>query len=231
MKLYIGNKNYSSWSMRPWVLMRQLGIDFEEVMIRFDGFEPDSAFKIATRALHPAATVPILEDEGLEDEGVVIADTLAITEYLAERHDGIWPQDHFDRAEARVLCATMHAGFSALRACCPMNIEADLPKVGARLLADHPALVAELDLLEDLLAPYLDGEGFLFGGYSAADAFYAPVMTPLKTYHLPMSSRLATYQSRVLAAEATKTWIADALEERDFLPFEEPYRDGSKSNK
>ena len=150
MKLYIGNKTYSSWSMRPWVLMRALAIDFDEVWVPFDGFTPDAEFKKTMAAIHPLATVPVLEAEG-----EIIADSLAIIEYLAEAYPEkqVWPQNAQDRNIARQLTAMMHSGFQAIRGHCPMNIGAELPDVGARLMKDHPALKAELDLLEAILKP------------------------------------------------------------------------------
>lgn len=129
LKLYIGNKNYSSWSMRPWVLLKQAGIPFEEVMLRFDSFDADSQFKRALAGLNPVGKVPVLVDDGFP-----VWDTLAITEYLAETFPdrAVWPRDRQARARARSVCAEMHSGFSALRSHCPMNVEASLPEVGKR---------------------------------------------------------------------------------------------------
>jgi glutathione S-transferase len=223
MKLYIGNKNYSSWSLRPWVLMRELAIPFEETIVRFDSFDDDSTFKAAMRSLHPTASVPVLEDKGL-----VIADTLAITEYLGETFPdaGVWPNQAKSRHQARVLVAVMHSGFGALRGHCPMNIEADLPEVGARLLREEDGLKRDLDCLHQVLEPQLQGgKKFLFGDYSAADAFYAPVMSRLKTYHLPLSEKLEAYSERIHATSSMTAWIEDALAEEDFLDFDEPYRE------
>lgn len=127
-QLYIGNKNYSSWSLRPWLLMRQCGIAFDEVQVRFDSFAPDSKFKQALAGTSPTGKVPVLVDGTL-----VVWDTLAIVETLAEQHPdkGVWPRDATARAQARSVCAEMHSGFGALRSACPMNIEAHLPDVGA----------------------------------------------------------------------------------------------------
>ena len=221
IKLYIGNKNYSSWSLRPWVLMRALEIPFEEVKIRFDSFDADSNFKKTMGTLHPAASVPVLVDGQ-----AVVPDTLAITEYLAERFPdhNVWPAHPAERHQARVLAAIMHSGFGALRHHCIMNIEADLPEIGAKLLKEEPDLIDDLAKLEALLAPHLQGHHYLFGEFSAADAFYAPVMSRLKTYDLPLSPALLAYRNRVLETPAMQAWIADALAEQDFLPFEEPYR-------
>ena len=145
MQLFIGNKNYSSWSMRPWVLMRHYGIPFDEVMVRFDSFQAGSNFKQRIEQVAPTGRVPVLVDDGL-----VVWDTLAIAEYLAERfpQHPLWPRGARERARARSLCAEMHAGFSALRNHCPQNIEASLPEIGRRLLheqagaAQRPAALA-----------------------------------------------------------------------------------------
>lgn len=221
--LYIGNKNYSSWSMRPWVLMRELGIPFEDIMVRFDGFDDDSLFKTTMSRLHPTASVPVLEHDG-----VIIADTLAITEYLAELYPegGVWPEATHERHQARMLAAIMHSGFGAIRQHCPMNIEADLRHVGAMLMDREDELKHDLDRLHAVLEPYLADDGFLFGAYSAADAFYAPVMSRLKTYNLPISATLAAYRDRIVTTASFQAWQDDALAEQDFLDFEEPYRDG-----
>lgn len=144
LELHIGNKNYSSWSMRPWVLMTQAGIPFDEVVLRFDSFEPDSQFKRSAEALSPSGTVPVLIDGDL-----VVWDSLAIAEYLAERFPerALWPQERGERALARSATASMHSGFGALRSHFPMNIEAHLPEVGARVLRQQPDVVADLQRL------------------------------------------------------------------------------------
>jgi glutathione S-transferase len=222
MQLVIGNKNYSSWSMRPWVLMRQLGLPFDEVKLRFD-FEPGSAFRQAVARVSPAGRVPVLVDDGF-----AVWDTLAITEYLHERFlgHGVWPNGAKDRARARSLAAEMHAGFGALRSRCPMNIEAALPEVGARLWAEQANLRADVARIEAMWAQALAASGgpFLFGAFSAADAFYAPVCMRLRTYALPLADATLAYIDRVVAAPGVAAWIADALAEQDFLAFEEPYR-------
>ena len=224
MKLLIGNKNYSSWSMRPWVLLTQFEIPFEEVMARFDSFAPDSKFKATVAALSPAGKVPIL----VEDDGFSVWDTLAIAEYLAERHPDkpLWPRDANLRARARSVCAEMHSGFPALRGAFGMNIEASLPEVGARVLAENAAARADLarmiQLWQESLA--LSGGPFLFGEYSIADAYFAPVVMRMRTYALPVPADLGAYIDRAVAAKGTAAWIRDALEEKEFLSFEEDYR-------
>ena len=223
MQLYIGNKNYSSWSMRPWVLMRQAGIAFEEVLVRFDGFSADSQFKRRLSALTPTGKVPVLVDEGL-----VVWDTLAIAEYLAERFPAhhLWPRDRAARARARSVCAEMHSGFSALRSACPMNIEARLPDIGARVLRDQPGVRSDLDRITQMWSALLREHGgpMLFGPFSVADAYYAPVVMRLRTYALPVPEDVAAYMQRVVELPGVGAWIAGALQEQDFLEFEEPYR-------
>ncbi|MEY4754786.1 MAG: hypothetical protein RJA44_2461 [Pseudomonadota bacterium] len=224
MKLYIGNKNYSSWSMRPWVLMRQFGIAFDEVKVRFDSFAPDSDFKRQLGAITPIGKVPVLVDEA----GLAIWDTLAIAEYLAERHPekALWPRNASRRARARSICAEMHAGFGALRSACPQNLEATLPEVGARVLIEQPAVRADLERLLQMWGEALQSSGgpFLFGAFSIADAYYAPVVGRLRTYALPVPERIQAYIDQVWAAHGVAAWVVDALAEHDFLAFEEPYR-------
>lgn len=223
MKLYIGNKNYSSWSMRPWVLMRQSGISFEEVTLRFDSFAPDSSFKLQALALAPTGKVPLLVDEGL-----IIWDSLAICEYLAERfpEKHLWPQAVAQRARARSLVAQMHSGFGALRSLCPMNIEAQLQEVGAQLWAKHADLRSDMQQLEELWIPLLSAANgpMLFEQFSIADAFFAPVCMRINCYGLPTSAPVRAYVQRVTQLPATQEWMQAALAEQDFLSFEEPYR-------
>jgi glutathione S-transferase len=223
MKLYIGNKNYSSWSLRPWLALRQLGIPFEEVKLRLN-FGEGSPFKIALGQLGTAGKVPVL----VEDDGFAVWDTLAIVEYAAERFPqaGLWPADARQRARARSLCAEMHSGFGALRSHCPMNIEASLPEVGARLWDTEADLRRDVARVEQLWSETLQRSGgpFLFGAFSAADAFFAPVCTRLRTYGLPTSAATQAYVDRIYALPAMQEWIKDALAEHDFLDFDEPYR-------
>ena len=223
LKLYIGNKNYSSWSMRPWVLLTQAGIAFEEVMVRFDSFDADSAFKNTLTALTPTGKVPLLVDGGL-----AIWDTQAIAEYVAEQFpdENLWPSDKAARARARSVCAEMHAGFTGLRGNCPMNIEAHLPEVGALIWRDKSAVRADMARLvamwQELLAQH--GGPMLFGAFGVADATFAPVCMRIKTYALPVPADIAAYVERVCALPGVQAWIKGALAERDFLDFEEPYR-------
>jgi glutathione S-transferase len=225
LQLFIANKNYSSWSMRPWVLMRQAGIAFEEVMVPFDDFEPTSAFKQQVLALNPVGKVPVLVDGSL-----AVWDSLAIAETLAERFPDkhLWPADPAARARARSICAEMHAGFTGLRTHCPMNIEASLPEIGALVWRDKPAVrtdVARIQAMwEELLAQH--GGPMLFGEFSIADAYYAPVCMRLRTYALPVSPTVQAYIDRVTALPAVAEWIAGALAEQWFVVEDEPYRLG-----
>ena len=225
LQLYIGNKNYSSWSMRPWVLLRQAGIPFEEVLARFDSFDANSQFKATIAGISPTGKVPVLVDGNL-----AIWDTLAIAEYLVETYPekSLWPQDKAARARARSVCAEMHSGFTALRGACPMNIEAHLPEVGALIWRDKPAVRADVQRLVDMWTGLQEQHGgpMLFGDFSIADAFYAPVCMRLHSYGLPVPAHIADYVQRVRALPGVKAWIDGALAEADFREFEEPYRLG-----
>jgi glutathione S-transferase len=224
LQLVIGNKNYSSWSMRPWVLMRHFGLPFEEIKLRFD-FNEGSAFYRELARFTPAGRVPVL----LED-GFAVWDTLAIAERVAELlpAHAVWPREAKARARARSLCAEMHAGFSALRQHCPMNIEASLPEVGARVLAEQPAVQRDLQRMFSMWSEALRASGgpFLFGDFSAADAYFSPVVARMRCYALPgpLPAPLRDYADRVWASPGVAAWVADALAEHDFLDFEEPYR-------
>jgi glutathione S-transferase len=223
MKLYIGNKNYSSWSMRPWVLLTQTGISFEEVMVRFDSFTPESQFKAALKPVSPTGKVPVLLDGDL-----AVWDTLAIGEYLAEQFPAkqLWPQDKAARARARSLCAEMHSGFTALRGACPMNIEADLARTGALIWRDKPAVQSDVARLVTMWRECLTRHGgpMLFDNFSIADAYFAPICTRLVTYALPVPDDIAAYVQRVMALPGVAAWVVEARAEKDFLDFEEPYR-------
>ena len=216
LTLIIGNKNYSSWSMRPWVLMRHFGIDFTERMLRL--YAPE--FHAALAPITPTQTVPVLLDGDL-----VVPDSLAIAEYLAERHPehAVWPAEPALRARARVLCAAMHAGFQNLRQQMPMNIEAELPGLGWNL-----AVQRDIDRVCALWAGAfkMSGGPFLFGAFGAADVFYAPVCTRFQTYAPKLPGFAADYVRRVLDVPAVRQWCGEGRAERDFLPQGEPYRAG-----
>ena len=223
MKLYIGNKNYSSWSMRSGVLLAAFGIPFEEVMLRFD-FSAGSAWHKVIAGVSPTKRVPTL----VEADGFTVWDTLAIAEYIADRHPerAVWPRDLQARARARSLCAEMHAGFTRLRTVCPMNIEVFFPDIGRRLWAEDAALRADVARLDEAWSDALANSGgpFLFGAFSAADAYFAPVAERLSRFGLPLSEAAAAYRDALLAHPAVEDWVADAMREQDFVAEDEPYR-------
>ena len=223
LKLFIGNKNYSSWSMRPWVLLKQAGIPFEEVMVRFDSFDAGSSFKNSLAGVTPVGKVPVLQDGDL-----AVWDTLAIAEYVAEQFPDkqLWPAERTARARARSVCAEMHGGFSALRNDCGMNIEADLADTGALLWRDKPVLRSDVARIVAMWSGLLQAHGgpMLFGAFTVADAYFAPVCMRINTYALPVPADVRAYVDRVCALPGVAAWIKDALEEKDFLGFEEPYR-------
>jgi glutathione S-transferase len=204
-------------------LLKQCGIPFEEVMVRFDSFQAGSEFRKTVDAVSPVGKVPVLVDDGL-----VVWDTLAIAEYLAEQFPAkaLWPQDSQARARARSVCAEMHSGFAALRSACPMNIEASLPDIGQLIWRDKPAVRADLArvvaMWDELLTQH--SGPMLFGEFSIADAYYAPVAMRLKTYALPVPASITAYIHRLCATAGVKAWIDDAQLENDFRNFEEPYR-------
>jgi glutathione S-transferase len=224
MKLYIGNKNYSSWSMRPWVMLKNADIAFEEIKLRFDSFVADSAFRVAIEKVSPVGKVPVLVDGAL-----TVWDTMAIAEYAAESFPEklLWPQDKAQRARARSIVAEMHSGFTNLRGACMMNIEASLPEVGALVLRDKPAVLADVKRIETIWSELLAEHGgpYLFGArFTIADAYFAPVCMRFKTYALSNQPQINAYIESIRNAPGVKEWIADALVEDDFRDFEEPYR-------
>ncbi len=224
MKLFIGNKNYSSWSMRPWVLMREFEIPFDEVMVRFDSLASDSIFKSRITALSPAARVPVLVD----DAGLAVWDSLAIAETLAEHYPAksLWPAEAATRARARSNVCELHSGFGELRSAFPQNIEASLPAVGQQMLTERPGARHDLARVDAMWCEALTHNGgpFLFGAYSIADAMYAPVAGRIRTYALPVSAPAAGYVKRLWTTQGVAAWVEGALVERDFVAFDEPYR-------
>jgi glutathione S-transferase len=223
LKLFIGNKNYSSWSMRPWVSLKQSGIPFQEVMIPFGTMAADSQFKQSILKVNPAGRVPALEDDGL-----VVWDTLAIAEYLAEKFPDkhLWPQDVRARARARSVCAEMHSGFSSLRSHCPMNIEASLADIGALVWRDQPAVRADVQRIVAMWTELLEQHKgpMLFGHFTNADAYFAPVCMRIKNYGLPVPGHITDYIRRICALPGVVAWVEDALKEHDFVVVDEPYR-------
>ncbi|MCF6327272.1 MAG: glutathione S-transferase [Devosiaceae bacterium] len=203
MKLLLGNKNYSSWSLRPWLVLKHFDIEFEEEMLLLNG--ENWKQKIVDRT--PFGFVPVLEDGEL-----VVGETLAIIEYLAEKFPdkNIWPNDINERAMARVAASKMHAGFSALRNAAPMNLRASYPGRISQKEISH-----DMEVLEKLLCTHLDNSkgDFLFGNFCAADAMFAPVAVRIKTYEIPVSNQLREYFAAIFALKAFDEWHRDALKE------------------
>ncbi len=214
LALYIGNKNYSSWSLRSWLLMRVLDIPFVEQPVSL----VSSEFKQVIAKRSPAGRVPILVDDDL-----VVWDTLAIAEYLAERYPAleVWPAEFRARARARSICAEMHSGFSALRNQMPMNLEASLPGRGWNT-AVQGDVDRILQMWTDLLGTHHGP--FLFGKFTAADAFFAPVVARLQTYGVALPALCTQYCQAVRALPAMVDWTEQALAEQEFVAEDEPYR-------
>jgi glutathione S-transferase len=210
--LIIGNKNYSSWSFRPWIGMKAVGIAFEERVISLN----DPEFKRAIAPVSQNGKVP-----ALDDGGVHVWESLAILEYLAEKfpHAGLWPADPSARAHARAVAAEMHGGFAALRGECPMNFWRPVKR--RELSADALADVARIDAMwSECRVRY--GGPFLFGAFGAADAMYAPVVSRFHTYAVEVGERSRAYMDAVMALPAWREWKEAALKEPWILPYDEP---------
>jgi glutathione S-transferase len=225
MKLVIGNRNYSSWSVRPWLVLTHFSIPFEEELAPLSG----AGWKENLRRVSPTGRVPVLVDGD-----IVIPETIAIIEYLAETHpeSAIWPADKGRRALARAAASEMHAGFSALRDAAPMNLRASLP---GRISRDQVA--DDLSRVESLWAELLGRHGgpYLFGEFCAADAMFAPVASRIRTYDLPVSDTGASYVEAIyalpafqalLAKAAAEPWIVQR-DEIDVMLSGRPITDGS----
>lgn len=211
LTLYVGNKNYSSWSFRPWIAMEAAGVPFKDVVIPFDFAAGNPEF----RKISPTGRVPVLHHGEVR-----VWESLAIIEYVAELFPeaGIWPKDRAERAEARAISMEMLSGFRALRGACPMNIrrtpgEIDLPEGVsddvARIEAIWKAALAR------------SGGPFLFGAFSAADAMYAPVVNRFEIYRLTKDETVLAYMARVKAHPAWQKWQAAALAEPWIVPEDE----------
>ncbi len=201
-QLYIANKNYSSWSLRPWVLMTELRIAFQEQLLRFG----DTARWANYRSISPAGKVPCLVDGD-----ITVWDTLSIMEYLAEHQPAVWPADARARAFARSAAAEMHSGFSELRNRCSMTCG-----VRVRLHEHPPSLDSDLVRLGELWRQGLSrfGGPFLAGhAFTAVDAFFAPVAFRVQTYGLSLDADASAYVARLLALPSMREWYARALEE------------------
>jgi glutathione S-transferase len=222
MKLLIGNKNYSSWSLRPWLLLKQLGIPFEEEALSFN----DPQFKARIKRHSPAGMLPVLVDGDL-----AVWDTLAIVEYVAERfpEHGVWPQAVPARARARSVCAEMHAGFSALRERLPMNCQLTFP-------SPPPDLAVKRDIARvvqswtDCREQFGAGGPFLFGAFSAADAYYAPVVLRFLAFNVDLPEVARRYLQTVRGLPPLEAWVAAGQAEDDFFAEDEPFREDPRKS-
>ena len=211
MKLIIGDKNYSSWSMRPWLLLKHFGMPFEEVLIHLR--EPGTTAAILAHAPKGPGKVPCLIDE----DGLATWDSLAIAETLAERfpQHALWPRDAAARSHARSVSAEMHSGFGELRSSMWMNIRASFPGKNAT-----PGALADIARIDAIWRDCLDTYGgpFLFGEFSIADAMYAPVVMRFNTWQPALSETATAYVRRMTALPAVKAWIDDSLRETHAVP-------------
>jgi glutathione S-transferase len=202
MLLVIGNKNYSSWSLRPWIAMKVFGFDFDEKRIPLG--EPGT--KNAILGHSPAGKVPILVDGK-----TTVWDSLAILEYLAERNRKLWPADIAERARARSLAAEMHSGFPSLRSHMSMNVRKRYAGKGR-----NPEVLAEV---ERITAMWNEAQKpFLFGAFTAVDAMYAPVVLRFRTYEVELPRAARSYSDAMLELPAMQEWIAAAERETESIP-------------
>ncbi|MDP5212885.1 glutathione S-transferase family protein [Pseudoalteromonas tunicata] len=213
MQLYIGNKNYSSWSLRAWLMLAKSGVSFDEVMLELDTPE----FYQTLAPLTPSQKVPLLIDND-----ITVWDSLAICEYINDAYlnGTAWPEDLAERAKARALAAEMHSGFNALRNEMPMNIRATRHvELSEAALKD----IARIDTIfaEQMQQVHRTQGGWLFGQWSIVDCMYAPVVLRLKTYQINLSDDATCYLNHVLASEALKRWIDAALLETTMVQADE----------
>jgi glutathione S-transferase len=213
LTLVVGNKNYSSWSLRPWLAMKMLGLDFEEVRIPL--YRPES--KAAILRYSPAVKVPCLVDGSIR-----VWDSLAIIEYLAESHRELWPDAPAARALARSISAEMHSGFPNLRQHMSMNVRKRHPGKG-RTPESEADMRRVLDIWSDCRVRFGSAGPFLFGRFTAADAMYAPVVLRFRTYEVELPADCRAYADAVLALPALREWIAAAERETESLPQFEQY--------
>lgn len=202
--LHIGNKQLSSWSLRPWLALRKAGIAFDEHMIPLD--RPES--RAALEAASPGGTVPVLETGG-----VAIWDSLAICEWAAEHNPEIWPADQAIRGQARSVTAAMHSGFSALRRSCPMDLCRPVAAIG-----HDEATRKDVAAIQTMWAAVRSAEGpFLFGRWSIADAFFTPVAARFHHFAVPLDAASQAYCDTLLADSDYRDWF-DAAQTEDLLP-------------
>ena len=218
LKLVIGNKNYSSWSMRPWVLARQAQIAFEEVLLKFD--EKSDGVRVAgIDPYSPTRKVPAL----LVD-GEPVWDSLAICETLAELYPDkhLWPTDAAARRVARAVCAEMHSSFQGMRGAMPMNLRASFPGKG-RTPQSEKDIARVIEIWTSCRARFGKGGELLFGAFSIADAFYAPVVTRFRTYAVALPAPAEAYARAVEQLTAVREWCEAGRREKEFVAADEPY--------
>jgi glutathione S-transferase len=211
--LVIANKNYSSWSLRPWMALTMAGIPFDEKMVRFG--EPQFGEEI--RKISPAGKVPVLAHGKL-----VIWDSLAILEYLAETFPGknLWPKSKAARAMARSVSNEIHSGFSSLRNACPMNLRRSPKPVAMSEAAKTD--VARIEVLwRDCRKSHGKGGKFLFGKFSIADAMYAPIVSRFETYAIPVANDTRAYMANLTSTRSFQAWKTEALKEPWIVPEDE----------
>jgi len=206
MKLVIGNKNYSSWSLRPWLLMEQFSLTFEETKIWLFSEQMNEQMK----ALSPSLKVPVLIDQKL-----VVWDSLAICEYLNDEYlsGKAWPQNAYNKAQARAICAEMHSGFFAIREQMPMNLHRKRAaiKLTEQALSEVARIIA---IFSQCLKENGDSDGFLFGKFSIADAFYMPIVARFNSYKVSVPENFQAYMDQMLSLPAYKNWLVEALDEQ-----------------
>lgn len=210
-ELFIGNKNYSSWSFRPWIALRHKAIAFKETLVPFDFESGNPKF----REFSPSLKVPVLKDGG-----VTVWDSLAILEYVADCHPeaGLWPKEQEQRALARAVSAEMHSGFTALRGACPMNMRRPV-----EVLPVDAGVKADVARIVEIWRQCLNASGgpFLFGDFTIADAMYAPVVSRFGTYTLSEDPVVARYSEILRQTDAWQAWEAGALKETWIVAVDE----------
>lgn len=212
MQLYIGNKNYSTWSLRPWILMKKFNLEFSEIKLKLE----TSEFYSCLNEVCQVAKVPLLIDQNKP-----IWDSLAICEYINDTYlsGKAWPSEPFDKAKARSLVCEMHSGFTALRSQMPMNIRAK------RKLTLDVAAKADIARIEQIWSEqyqaFKEQGGWLFGAWSIADAMYAPVALRFKTYGITLNQAATEYMNQVLSCPTLNEWINEALTETEIVDIDE----------
>jgi len=221
LSLVIANKNYSSWSMRPWVLLTAFDIAFTEIMVKFHSAD----WSRELPRLSPPLMVPVLWDGEVGNEkSICVWDSAAIIETIAESYPehAVWPRDKAARANARAIAAEMHAGFRALRSSMPMNIRAR--HAGLGMNAETQKNIMRIETIwREARAKFGRDGAFLFGEFSAADAMYAPVVMRFGTYKPNLSADTITYCDAVRAHPAVAAWVKAANAETEFVEEDEPY--------